>query len=406
MTDPAARIERDLDRLLRIPSVTGDERAVQDVVAELLEDAGARVERFDVPLTEVAADPDFPGTEVERDSLPIVVGHLGHAAAGPSLMLQGHVDVVPAGDLDTWTNPPFEPAVRDGRMYGRGACDMKAGVLANVEVVRRLADIDLAGELIVLCVPSEEDGGAGAFAAIRRGVVADACVITEPTGLDVVVAHAGAITFTLDVPGKAAHASVRREGVSALANLTYLVDALADDEARRNGSEQHPLMRALGLPYATIIGQVEGGEWASTVMDRVVAHGRYGVRLGQDCDGAAADLRLAIESAAAEHDFLSEHPPTVEVWGGRFDSSSIPADHPLPSALQEASAACGFGAPSLIGAPYGADMRLHINQGNTPTVMYGPGHAAQAHSADEFVPLAQVDQCAAVLTRWIRTTLG
>ena len=283
---------------------------------------------------------------------------------------------------------------------------MKGGVVAAIEACRLVANSDLAGEVVFVAVPSEEDGGSGALAAILNGYTADACVITEPSNMDIVIAHGGAITFTLDIPGKAAHASQRREGVSALHNLTYLADALRNDETARNRSETHPLMTAIELPYPTIIGQVEGGNWASTVMDRIVAHGRYGVRLGQNCDGAAEDLRTAVTAAASEHEFLATHPPDVTIWGGRFDSSSVPINHPLPIALQNASETAGHGRPALIGAPYGADMRLFINQGDTLTVMYGPGDVRVAHAADEHVPFAKVSQCAEVLATWIHTTLS
>jgi len=283
---------------------------------------------------------------------------------------------------------------------------MKGGLVAAIEAMRLVAGDDLAGEVILLSVPSEEDGGSGALAAIRAGYTADACVITEASNLNVVVAHGGAITFTLDVPGKAAHASLRREGVSALDNLTYLVAALESDEASRNAAETRLEMRAIGLPYPTIIGQVQGGNWASTVMDRIEAHGRYGVTLDQDSDGAGADLRAAIAAAAAEHEFLGDNPPTVTTWGGRFDSSSIDADHPLPVSLQTAAEAIGAHVPASIGAPYGLDMRLFINQGQTPTVVYGPGDVKFAHAADEHVPIAEVVECAEVLARWIRDRLG
>lgn len=399
-------IERDLRALVAVPSVTGDEAVVQGVVAKLLADAGIEVERLSVPLAEIEHDPDFPGIEVERSELPIVAGRLSGSRPGPRLILCGHVDVVPPGDPATWTSPAFEPEVRHGSLYGRGAVDMKGGLVAAIEAVRMVVHDDLAGEVVLLAVPSEEDGGSGALAAIRAGYSGDACVITEPTNLDIVVAHGGAITFTIDVPGKAAHASLRREGVSALDNLTYLVAALEADEAARNGAETRPEMVALGLPYPTIIGQVSGGNWASTVMDRVVAHGRYGVMLGQDCDGAGADLRAAIAAASAEHDFLADHPPTVTTWGGRFDSSEIDSDHPLPRSLQGAAEAAGQAIPQLIGAPYGADMRLFINQGATPTIMYGPGRPAVAHAADEHVPLDDVARCAEVLAQWIRSRLG
>jgi acetylornithine deacetylase len=283
---------------------------------------------------------------------------------------------------------------------------MKAGVVANLEAMRIVAGRELRGEVVFVAVPAEEDGGAGAFASIEYGFVGGACVITEPTGMDVIVAHGGAITFTVEVPGKAAHASMRREGVSALGNLTYLIEALQQDETVRNAAEGHPLMQALGLPYPTIIGQVEGGNWTSTVMDSVTAHGRYGVKLGQDCDAAGEDVKLAIASAAAEHPFLADHPPTVTTWGGRFDSSSIPIDHELPTGLQAAATASGHRRPDLAAVPYGADMRLYINQGNTPAVMFGPGDVVHAHSADEHVPLDQVVECAEVLAEWIVAILA
>lgn len=405
LTADTQRIERDLADLIRIPSISGDEYAVQDAVAAKLVEAGILIERIDVPIEDVESLPGYPGIEMEHSSLPIVVGRLGGHNPGPTLILQGHVDVVPPGEPETWTTPAFEPDVRDGAMYGRGACDMKGGVVANLEAMRLVAGHELHGEVLFAAVPAEEDGGAGAFASIEYGFVGDACVITEPTDMEIVVAHGGAITFTLDVPGKAAHASKRLEGVSALDNLSYLVEALTEDERIRNASETHPLMTALGLPYPTIIGQVEGGNWASTVMDSVRANGRYGVMLGQDCDGAAADLRRAVESASTEHEFLADHPVGLTVWGGRFDSSSVAMDHELPTGLRAAASRRGL-SPGLIGGPYGADMRLYINNGDTPAVMFGPGKVENAHAADESVPLDDVAQCAEVLAEWIVATIG
>ena len=175
----------------------------------------------------------------------------------------------------------------------------------------------------MLAVPSEEDGGAGMLAAIRAGFVADAAVITEPTRLEIVTVQAGAITFRLAVPGRAAHASVRREGVSALEKLEVLHAALRADEAARNAAETRPEMRALGLPYPTIIGTVRGGDWASTVPDLVVAEGRYGVRAGQVAEEAADELRTVIAAACAADPWLRDHPATLTVAGGRFSSAEI-----------------------------------------------------------------------------------
>ena len=393
-----------LERLVRTPSVTGDEGAVQDVVAGLLEDAGARVERLEPDPVTAREDPDWPGEEMPRDRLPIVLGRLGRPG-GARIVLVGHVDVVPVGDPATWTHDPWAAEREGDRVYGRGAVDMKGGVAAILGAVRAIAGAGLedrlGGEILIASVPSEEDGGQGMLAAIRAGVTGDKAVITEPTGLDVVIAHAGAITFRLTVPGRAAHASVRREGVSALNNLQTLARALQEDETERNAAETDPLMTVHGLPYATIIGKVAGGDWASTVIDRVVAEGRYGVKLGQSWRDAEADLRRCIEAACATDPFLREHPATVELTGGRFSSARIPADHPLPVGLASVAAPILGREIALHGEPYGADMRLLVNEGGTPTVIFGPGDKRVAHSADEWVSVGEVVACARTLAAWV-----
>jgi len=160
-------------------------------------------------------------------------------------------------------------------------------------------------------------------------------------------------------------------------------------------------MTALGLPYPTIVGIVRGGEWASTVMDQVVADGRYGVRLGQSPADAAADLRRAIDGVNAADPFLRDHPATVEIVGGQFGSGRVPSDHPLPTGLAETVESVTGRRPTLLGEPYGADMRLFINEGQTPCVIFGPGDVRVAHSADEHVPLDEVEACARVLAAWV-----
>jgi acetylornithine deacetylase len=363
-----------------------------------------RVEALSPDPAAIRADPAWPGEETVRTSLPLVVGRLGRPG-GRRLVLSGHVDVVPPGDPATWTGDPWSGEIRDGRLYGRGACDMKGGVAAILGAVRALvasgAADRLDGELLVALVPGEEDGGQGTLAAIRAGVTGDMAIITEPSNLGIVVAHAGAITFRLTVPGRAAHASQRREGVSALDNLYTVLRALEADEARRNEAETDPLMTVLGLPYPTIVGIVAGGEWASTVLDQVVAHGRYGVRLGQSPADAAADLRAAIAAANAGDPFLADHPATVEIVGGQFGSGRVPSDHPLPVGLAAVVESVIGRRPELLGEPYGADMRLFINEGDTPCVIFGPGDVRVAHSADEHVPLAEVEACARVLAAWV-----
>ena len=170
--------------------------------------------------------------------------------------------------------------------------------------------------------------------------------------------------------------------------------------------ETEPLMTALGLPYPTIVGKVAGGAWASSVMDRVVGEGRYGVRLGQTPGSAADELRACIRAACADDSFLAANPATVEVTGARFGSARVAADHPLPAGLIATAKAVTGRRPQAIGVPYGADMRLFIDVGDTPCVIFGPGDVRLAHGANESVPLAEVEACARVLAAWVADQLG
>jgi acetylornithine deacetylase len=403
------RLIEDLETLVEFRSVTGSEENVADWAAGALLDVGMRVEVVRPDLATLRRDPAWPGEEMPRQTLPIVAGRAGRAS-GRRIILSGHLDVVPAGDPGTWSVDPWAGEIRDDQLYGRGACDMKGGVAAILAAVRSLMVSGelhrLGGELMVVFVPSEEDGGQGTLGAIRAGATGDMAIIPEPSKLDIVVAHAGAITFRLTVPGRAAHASQRREGISALDKLFLLTRALEDDEHRRNDAETDQLMTSLGLPYPTIIGIVEGGEWASTVLDRVVAYGRYGVRLGQSPADAEGELRAAIADACAADEFLRDQPATVEITGGRFGSARVPADHPLPVGLAAVVERVTGRRPESLGEPYGADMQMFVNHGGTPCVIFGPGDVRVAHSADEHVPLDEVETCARVLAEWVRSEIG
>jgi acetylornithine deacetylase len=398
------RIAADLAALVQIPSLTGDEHAVQTELALRMGAAGLEVERTDHPAAELAADPDFPGIEVARTAFPVVAGSLRAERPGRRVLISGHVDVVPAGDELQWSVPAFSAQIRDGCMYGRGSCDMKAGVVAGLAALRAIAETgglgESGGSIAVVAVPSEEDGGAGTLAAIRSGWVGDACVITEPTELSVVTAQAGAITFRLTITGRSAHAAFRREGVSALELLVPVMEELRADERARNEAEQVRALRDLVLPYPTVIGRVSAGEWSASVPDRLVAEGRYGVAVGQTVDEAESDLRAAVARACERDSWLSEHPPEVEVTGGRFASAALPQGHPLPWSVGTAARDVLGRLPQFTAVPYGADMRLFINQGDTPTVLFGPGDPHLAHAPDEHVELEQVAQCARTLAVW------
>jgi acetylornithine deacetylase len=396
------RIADRLAELISIPSVTGDEVAIRDRLAQMLDDIGLAVDVFDADLDALIADPGFPGMEVDRTVLPVVCATLNPGANGIHPMLSGHMDVVPAGDPASWTSDPFAPRLDGGRMYGRGACDMKGGLVAILETLDSLVETGHRGPVSVAFVPSEEDGGCGTLAAIRRGIDADLVVIPEPTDLELITAHAGAITFRLVIPGKAAHAAIRTEGVSALDGLSTIREALAADERRRNTDVEDPRMADLGLPYPTIVGTVSGGVWASSVIDAVEITGRYGVRLDQGVKDAADDLERCLRGAWEADPFLRDFPMDFEVFGASFDSVEIADDHDLAVTLIDSIHAVTGRRVNPKGLPAGTDMRLFVDLADTPAVLFGPGQLRVAHAADEHVDIEDVAACAAVLTHWVK----
>ena len=278
--DPGA-LARDAAAILRVPSVTGDERPVLEALAELAAARGLATDLHAHDLAALRAHPDHPGEEAPRDELWGLTATLA-GGAPRRLCLNGHVDVVGPGTAP-WRHGPWSGALEDGRLHGRGAVDMKGAVVAALHALAAVRTVaEAAPEVVLQCVASEEDGGLGTFAALERDAAFDAALIPEPTGFDVVCAQAGALTFRCVVPGRAAHAAHRLEGCSAIDRYVRVHAALHALERRINADVAHPLMRELELPYPLLVGRVAGGEWSSQVPDRVEVEGRVGVPVGAD----------------------------------------------------------------------------------------------------------------------------
>jgi acetylornithine deacetylase len=398
LTDP---LLDELATLVRIPSVSGSdaENDAQAHLAGRLADAGLDVDHWPIDLAALAAHPDFPGMEVDRSEAWGLVGRLPGADGGPTLMLNGHVDVVPVGDPRAWATPPYAADVRAGRLRGRGSCDMKAGLIAALWAVRalRAAGVRLRGDVVLASVQGEEDGGLGTFATLQRGWRADACVIPEPTELDVVPANSGALTFRLHIRGRATHAARRAEGVSAIDKFWPVSQALAALERRRHAAVD-PLVARWPLAHPVSIGRIRAGDWASSVPDLLVAEGRLGVAIGESTDHARLDLESAVAEACERDPWLRDHPVAVEWWGGQFASGRIPPDSDLVDRVKAAHRVAARGRRAdVYGAPYGSDLRLLTGLAGIPTLQYGPGDARLAHGPDEAVPVADVATAARTL---------
>ncbi|MFC4503830.1 MULTISPECIES: ArgE/DapE family deacylase [Streptomyces] len=401
---------RTLLELIAIPSVTGSaaESELQHHLAGRLERLGMDVDLWSMDLPALLDDPAFPGMEVPREEAWGLVGVTeGGGDDGPALILQGHVDVVPPGDPAAWEGDPFRPRVTGDLVHGRGACDMKAGLAAQLAALAaiRAAGVRLRGRVAMHCVVGEEDGGIGAFGTLRRGHGGDACVIAEPTAGTVITANAGALTFRLTVPGKAAHASSREAGVSAIDAYLPLHAALARLEAERN-RDPDPLLAEYPIPYALSVGTLRSGDWASSVPDLLVAEGRLGVRLGEDPARAREALERCVAEVCAGDAWLREHPVAVSWPGGQFASGRLAAGHPLRDTVADAYAdATGAARPRERGATYGSDLR-HYTGAGIPTLQFGPGDIAVAHSAGEHVSLREVGDVARALALTALRTAG
>jgi acetylornithine deacetylase len=386
-------LARDAARLVQTPSVTGDEKAVLEVLAELAQSNGLEADLHQHDLGALRSHSDHPGEEASRTELFGVTATLPGTRPG-RIAIDGHVDVVWEG-TEPWRLGPWSGAIEGGRLHGRGAVDMKGPLIAALHA---LAAIKRAGadtpEVVLMGVPSEEDGGLGTFAELERDDRFDAALLPEPTGLRVVCAQAGALTFKGVVTGKATHAAERLAGVSAIDRYMGVHAALNVHEITVNANVAHPLMRELELPYPLLVGKISAGEWSSMVPDRLEFEGRLGVPVGADLQRARDELERVVEDAA---------PGTAITWeGGAFAPGETDQAHPWVRTVRAAlSAELGHEA-TVAGVPWGADMRLFTARG-IPTVMVGTTDIELAHAVDESV---RVDELVTVARTIIRAITG
>lgn len=366
----------DLLELLEIKSVGGTaaEATAQLWVANKLRAWGWEVQLHQDDPAAFADHPDYPGMEVARTTVTSVIGHPPGSRA--TTLLLGHTDVVPGG-------PP--PTLTDATVEGRGSVDMKSGLVAAMHAARTVG-----GDVAVCAVSGEEDGGIGAFLALQHGLSAQRCVIPEPTDLAIIPANAGSLTFRVTIDGIPAHGARRWDGHNALEEVPEILRRLAALEHQRN-RDAPPIMDSWPIAYPISVGRIQGGDWPSTVMGEVRMEGRYGVALGESLTSAMAAFEEALQGTGAR----------IEWFGGRFASASVDVDQRWVTALRAAHEHVSGTSPAVYGATYGSDLRQLVAAG-IPTVLYGPGDAALAHSAHENVPLAQVIQCRDVLERWLR----
>lgn len=397
-----------LQSMVQAASLPDQEHDVQGLVVRKLQSMGLEVEIVPSNFEDLRDHPAFGDDGFSPSERINVIGRWPGTQRGDgrSLILNGHVDVVPVGDLLLWDDSPWSGTIRDGKLYGRGSCDMKAGLCAGifaVDILQRLG-YQPARDVLIESVIGEESGGVGTLTTIVKGYTADAAILLEPTRLEISPVQSGALTFRLTVSGRSIHAAMKPYGVSAIAKFNLLFQAIEELERQRHRTFQHALYEDPNNIAPINIGTVDGGEWHSTVPEEVVATGRMGVLPGESNESARRALEETIQAAAESDPWLREHPPRLKWFEGQFESGETPADHPLIQELIHAHECLTGVHPTLRGVPYGSDMRLFTNHAHMAATHYGPGDVAMAHAANEFVPIDEVltvtKVVASLITRW------
>jgi acetylornithine deacetylase len=379
-----------------------DEVALQTLLAERLRARGAEIDLWEPAPDDVAGHP-LSVDGIGFAGRPQLAARLRGSGGGQTLLLNGHIDVVPAARADGWEHDPFDPHVVDGRIVGRGACDMKGGIAAMVVAAEVLADTGaLRGDLVVCTNTDEESSGVGGLACARRGVTADYTIVTEPSGLEVWPACRGTVYCTIEVPGRSGHAEEEhphwRDGgaVNAIDKARFVLDGVdrLRHEWRSRADLRHPL---LDPPDIVPTKFVADAGWDVTIPDRAVVDISVLILPVQaDARGWTTDAQAEVEDFlrrwCATDSWLAEHPPAFG-WHTEVNPSETPVDTPSVRALLGANAALGLPV-TLGGLGSWYDGATFALETGTPALMYGPRSIEWAHTVGEYVPIDDLVACA------------
>ncbi len=378
-----------LRKMIAIPSVTGDEAAIQAFVGTYLEGLGLTVDIWETDWDKLKTHPGYRPVARGYEGRPNIVATLPGTGGGRSLLLNGHTDVIPVGGGEGWTDDPWSATIRDGRIYGRGSADMKSGVASHILAVEYLkaAGVALKGDVLINVVIDEEVSGHGTLDTVMRGYKADAGISGETSDLAVQPACIGRIWFEIAVQGKPAGIQKRYEGVSGIELGNKIVAAVKALEDHRVATVTHPLYPNALDSLPCIVGSFAAGNYPSAFPDSALLKGSIGTVPGEDHEGVKQSLVDAIAEMAAADPWMKDHPPQVRFVGYDAQASEIPVDHPIVTTLSQCYTELTGKAPEISGRQGAADTRFLNLYADTPTVIFGPGSTAVMHANDEYVSI-------------------
>ena len=378
-----------LQEMIAIPSVTGDEAAIQKYVSGYMNKIGLDVDMWDTDWEELKKHPGYRPVDRGYEGRPNIVATLKGTGGGRSLLLNGHTDVIPVGNGEGWSDDPWSAKIKDGRIYGRGSCDMKSGVASHILAVQYLKELGLTpkGDVLINVVIDEEVSGHGTLDTVIRGYKADAGISGETSDLAVQPACIGRIWFQIDVQGKPACIQQRYLGISAIDLGNKIVKAVQELEDHRVATVKHPLYPNALDSLPCIIGSFQAGNYPSAFPASAVLKGSIGTVPGEDHEGVKQSLVDKIARVAAEDEWMRDHPPVVRFVGYDAEASEIPREHAIVETVCRTYTEVTGKTPVISGRQGAADTRFLNSYGSTPTVIFGPGSTAVMHANDEYVSI-------------------
>lgn len=396
-------IVQTLSALVRMPTLVGHEGEGQKLMKSLFSNLGLKVIAFEADYDKVSRHKAFSHSGYDFKGRPNVIGILEGKPSAKSLKLSGHMDVVPAEPASDWEFGPWEGKVVGNRLYGRGACDMKAGLIANYFAVKSLIDAGVKpdGTVIIESVIEEEaEGGGGTLACLIEGYTADGLIISEPSGETIGVATAGVHWFRVRVTGKPAHAGRAHAGVNAILKMNKLCQALAQLDAKRGREIHYPLFEIESPRSCHLnIGTYKAGDWPSIVPSWAEIECRIGSIPGEDTAVVKKQVEATIKRVAQADEWLKEYPPEISWFGLQAEPWEQNPEHPLVTTFKSCAEKALGRKVDLRGSPASADTQ-YVTYFNIPTLVFGP-KGDNSHATNEYVDLDSVVNCSKVLASFI-----
>jgi acetylornithine deacetylase len=395
--------------LMRFPSLRGEEHACQDFVFREMKRRGLAMERFAMDRAAISRHPGAGAFSSQHSQAPIVVGiHRPRAETGRSLILQGHVDVVPTGPVDMWTYPPFEPTIVGDWLYGRGGADMKAGHAANFACLDALKRIGLqpAATVYLQSVVEEESTGNGALMTHLRGYRADAVLIPEPEDEKLVRANVGVLWFEIEVRGEPAHVREMGSGANAIDAAYRVIADLRRLEAAMNAEKAgRPHFDNEAHPINLNIGKIEGGDWGSSVPCWCRVQCRIAIFPGVTAEAASRRIEDHIRAFAQGDRYLANNPPKVTFNGFLAEGYVLEPGSEAEAVLGRAHhASTGQALESFMTAGY-LDARVHALYDRISALCYGP-ISHNIHAFDERVSVESLKRITTAMALFVAEWCG